>query len=325
MKKLFVFFLFLLVSTGASADKWLTFWTKSTAYGNIDIYYNDRYVGTITRAYSSSPSCGAPGCVTVIVQGSGNTWYAEAEDGSKWTSSRATIREDCTRLQLYGAPNYTRPSGSSSSSGYSSGGSGGGTDWLAGAGVGILGVALVVAYVGMSNDVYVNKTESELYNGFSLGLKQALDPHIDVEYGFSFWTMKPGFLTPSFLRTDPYPFMQSLSSDASAWSMDLASVYNFLEKDRYRSTVVSVNPYVGFGASGIFYTAASTYNSYSYDSEREAFAFGGIAGLSIDFGERFKIHIRYRLMHCFERDFLPVNQIELGLSLKYQKGFFFGL
>jgi hypothetical protein len=310
MKKILVLSLYLLFSLGAFAGSWVTFWTQNKKYGKIDVYYNDQYAGTITHAYTSPPSCGAPGCVTVWVEGSGNTWYAEAEDGSRWTSSRVTLSGECTRMRLYGSPNYKSPSsttssssGSSSSSGYSGSGYNPDTD-AALAAVAVAATAVVLFAV--SNEMYLSKAESKLYNGYTFGLKQTTNPYIDVEYGGSIYTQKPGFLTSRFLKTDPLPFARN---DKRIWSLDFAAVYNF--RNKWYGDGPGINPYIGFGVSGLFYPW------YGDSKSRAAFILGGIAGLSLGCSENFKIHLRYRRQHAFERDFLPVNQIEMGFSLKY--------
>jgi hypothetical protein len=123
MKKLVFLFLLTVLSVAGMAQSSLMFWTANTAYGNIRVYVNDRYVGTITHAYRSAPDCGARGCVTVTIRGQHNTWRAEAEDGSRWSSERASLRKGCNRLRLYGTANYHAPQAVSTPSGSSSGNS----------------------------------------------------------------------------------------------------------------------------------------------------------------------------------------------------------
>ena len=77
----------------------VVFWTNQKTQGSIRIYVNNRYVGKITRSYSSAPSCGAAGCVTVTLSGKGNSWYGKAEDGTIWTSSRTSLVAGCTDVR----------------------------------------------------------------------------------------------------------------------------------------------------------------------------------------------------------------------------------
>lgn len=99
------------------------FWTNQKTNGPISIYFNGRYVGQITKRYSSPPECGASGCVTIIVQGKNNTWYGIASNGVKWYSQKATLRQGCNKIRLYSSGtarhqsnNRTAPSQKSQSS-----------------------------------------------------------------------------------------------------------------------------------------------------------------------------------------------------------------
>ncbi|SCY93364.1 hypothetical protein [Flavobacterium caeni] len=85
---------------GGGGDSQIVFWTATSQYGQIDIYVNGSFRGTITNTYSGAPSCGAGGCVTVTISGTGNTWYATAGNHT-WNSSALTLTSACTTMQLY--------------------------------------------------------------------------------------------------------------------------------------------------------------------------------------------------------------------------------
>lgn len=111
-----------------SAPKEVLLWTNQSLHGPISIYYNGQYVGQITKRYSSAPGCGASGCVTITVTGTGNSWYGVSSDGTKWYSKSTTLVAECTKVRLYssGPPSQSRrPAGSSSSTRNVSSGSGG--------------------------------------------------------------------------------------------------------------------------------------------------------------------------------------------------------
>lgn len=87
---------------GGSTDNTskVLFWTNQTQYGQIDIYVNNAFKGTITNSYSSAPNCGAAGCVTVAVSGNNNTWEAKSRIGNyRWTGSYS-LQAGCNTLLL---------------------------------------------------------------------------------------------------------------------------------------------------------------------------------------------------------------------------------
>lgn len=105
----------MLAALPLSAQSTITLWTNQTFHGEIRIYYNNAYVGSITKAYSSAPSCGAPGCVTITVKGTNNTFYGVGDDGAKWYSDKRSLSNGCTRIRLYSSHRVS----SKSSSGHS--------------------------------------------------------------------------------------------------------------------------------------------------------------------------------------------------------------
>lgn len=84
---------------GTNTPTQVVFWTRSTQYGTISVYLNNGYIGTITKAYSSAPSCGTSGCVTATITATNNTWYARNSAGRQWTGTY-TLKPGCTTLVL---------------------------------------------------------------------------------------------------------------------------------------------------------------------------------------------------------------------------------
>ncbi len=97
-------------------------WASSLKNGHIAVYFNNRYVGTITRSYSSRPSCGAAGCVTVTVTQKSNSFYGVSSDGTRWNSEKATLRPGCNRIRLYSTGKSKNSNSSSSNRNSSSSG-----------------------------------------------------------------------------------------------------------------------------------------------------------------------------------------------------------
>ncbi|MEG2612840.1 MAG: outer membrane beta-barrel protein, partial [Alistipes sp.] len=112
--------------SGAYAQSYVTFWTNEASCGPLDVYFNDSYVGQITKRYSSTPDCHATGCVTVRARYKYNSYVVRAEDGSEWTEDNLYVdgSKECTRIRLWGhtAQNSSSSDGDSSSSGDSNAG-----------------------------------------------------------------------------------------------------------------------------------------------------------------------------------------------------------
>lgn len=298
------FYMLLFFITGISAvysQSTVTFWTDQKGFGEIKIYYNGSYAGTITRYYSSAPTCGAAGCVSVSVYGTDNTWSAKAEDGSEWTSSKVTLTSSCTTIRLYGTPRTTtstrddptkepRPEI---------------PDLFAVAAVAAVAIVAIVA-VAASTDAYFHKAESSLYNGYNFGFKNSMNRHIDVEYGAGFYNQGSGLMDITALKS---AYIGNFY-DKTLWTLDFNVVYNLFYR-KYDEPVV--NPYFGFGLSSFF------------NDENARTGFGCIAGFSVGLGnsKRVKLHARYKYLRNFQHDFTLINQFEVGISIKYQDGFFF--
>lgn len=117
MKRFVIIMAMALMSLCAFADNYerssdepvyVTFWTNQNLTGRIAVYYNDDFVGYITKYYSGRPACGAAGCVTIQVRGTGNIWKAVGEDGTVWNSERVTLQPGCNTVRLYKSSSSTR-------------------------------------------------------------------------------------------------------------------------------------------------------------------------------------------------------------------------
>ena len=164
---------FVLLSFNALAQVDVVLWTNQNLHGYIRVYYNDRYVGSITKYYSSPPSPGAPGCVTITVQGKGNTFYGEAQDGTRWYSKPMQLHGSYYTICLK-AGNNSRSSSSSSS--YSSSRSSshydygyGGADLLLVMGLAVVGVGLYIAGAQSTWDSETRRLDIGVNAGFKSG------------------------------------------------------------------------------------------------------------------------------------------------------------
>jgi hypothetical protein len=314
MKKLVFLFLLTALSIVGMAQSRLMFWTANKDYGNIKIYVNNRYEGTITHAYRSAPDCGAYGCVTVVIRGQHNTWHAEGEDGSRWSSERASLRKGCNRLRLYGSANYHAPQATSSSSGNASGSSSGSPsgnvftdtddETAMAMAYGMVFVAALAAPVGLlfaATDIYGHWATSQNYTGYTFGLKNAISLHTDFELGGGIYQPKADYKTPSgFFKTD-YPHDRR----PSTWAIDLNILHNILPRR------MAVNPYLGIATSGLI-TADGGYG------------IGGMAGISAGlWRNRIQLHARYKWVKNFAAENVLANQLEFGMSIRYKYGWSF--
>lgn len=100
----------------------VVFWTNTVSQGPIKVYLNGRYAGTITKAYSSTPRCGAYGCVTVEVGGMNNKWYGVSSDGKRWTGHKGLVAGHCNAVRLYSTGTRSDASGAGASSDLSASG-----------------------------------------------------------------------------------------------------------------------------------------------------------------------------------------------------------
>jgi len=88
-----------IVSNSSGGDYVVTFWTQSDK--EIMVYVEGDHIGTITRSYTSSPSCYSDGCVTYESSTPDVTYYAESTDGSsRWSEKTRTFIEGCNKLHL---------------------------------------------------------------------------------------------------------------------------------------------------------------------------------------------------------------------------------
>ena len=78
------------------------FWTDwDYGVGNISVYVEGTYVGQITSYYSSStPDCGASGCVT-ITREPGYYSFTASATGASWDWGVTIYANDCSTMRLY--------------------------------------------------------------------------------------------------------------------------------------------------------------------------------------------------------------------------------
>jgi len=91
-------------TTSTTAPYVLTFWSKGTCgCGNLEIWVNGYYQGTINQSYVSAPSCGATGCVTVGFTTTGYLSYAaySTTTGAKVAEETLTISKACDTYFIY--------------------------------------------------------------------------------------------------------------------------------------------------------------------------------------------------------------------------------
>ncbi|MDL2262035.1 hypothetical protein LJC11_00855 [Bacteroidales bacterium OttesenSCG-928-I21] len=290
----------------------LIIWCSDPNFGRIKVNVNGTYSGDITSFYNSTPSCGAAGCVTVSISGSGRTIIrAFGNDGTEFYKEINSLSANkCNSLRLTGTPKKTTSSStsetkSSSSSSFDDYASSvletnpTSVDPTADAIIALAaltGIGLAFA----SNEIYVNYIEGiSNYYGFSFGLSNSVNSHINVEYGAS--RIKEGKLWG-----EGYEFPQKL------WIADINFAYNFFarKRDDYHMTIYEplVNPYMGVTSSLIC-------------KENPQLGFGFFVGLSV--GKRLRGHIRYKWMKDFANNLILYNQIEVGLSVTYKYGWKF--
>lgn len=79
---------------------YITFFSTNYYLGNIDIYINNTYKGTINMWYSYTPACGSVGCVTYRVWGP-FTWYAVRRSDGYIYNRSITYYPGCNTYYFY--------------------------------------------------------------------------------------------------------------------------------------------------------------------------------------------------------------------------------
>jgi hypothetical protein len=77
-------------TTGGTTTNYALFYTNNGTYGNINIYINNQYQGTLSGYYTSGqPTCSSYNdAVRVAISGTNNTWYAQTTSGTtRWPAS----------------------------------------------------------------------------------------------------------------------------------------------------------------------------------------------------------------------------------------------
>lgn len=293
LKTLLCMVLLSLISTELLAERMVTFWTSERRLGKIQIWVNGFKAGTITKTYKQAPGPDAEGCVTVTLPDrDDNKWSATSANGSVWKD--AVINPDTTHYTLRLS---TRSQGEKTK-----------LHDVAWQRPGI-GMAMAVGIVplsvlGLTNDLYVMKSMSHGYGGYSFGLRNTLDPHIDIEVGASVVKGGKGWRTPFMDGTLDF------DRRVNTWAIDINALYNIFDKCGNLNCGRLVNPYFGF--------AFSTLIDRNIDHKS---AFGGIVGISI--GRGLKFHLRYKNMNNFTSGDKVFNQLEAGLSFRIQRRTFF--
>lgn len=80
------------------------FWTDADyGHGYISCYVEGSYVGQITSFYGAyDPDCWDSGCATFTRDPGTYDFYAEADDGTWWSSTITIYSGNCSKMRLYG-------------------------------------------------------------------------------------------------------------------------------------------------------------------------------------------------------------------------------
>ena len=318
MKRLFkilslVIVLFLLC--GNSVSQTVIFWTSNVDALPIKVYMNGRYIGSITKAYRSAPSCYTSGCVTVEPSNKSNTWRAESKSIGAETSGNYQLSSGCNSLQLFangrklsGNPYQSSSSHNDSDQTNSNRGSTS-PNAAAGAGMAVVALAVVAAEFLLNSDLYVTGTLSSQYGGLEFGFRNNWNKHICLEQ-IVVWRYEINPPIPHFLNTDSYrqnsffDYQNGYSHRRrSNWGCNFRFLYNFFDRDyTFRNTDFMLNPYIGFGCDYMQYDGFFT-------SAMAGFTFGS---------RRVKMDCRYTFGYDFRYQNVVVNQLQLGLIVSYQ-------
>ncbi len=134
-KRVFIIVAILLsaLSFNVKAQTEVVLWTNQNLHGYIKVYHNNHYVGQITKYSSSAPKPHTSGFVTLTISGSNNTFYAEAQDGTRWYSEKMTLHSgNYYTIRLYSSSSSSKSTSSSTSS--SSSGASGTKNYSSGSG-----------------------------------------------------------------------------------------------------------------------------------------------------------------------------------------------
>lgn len=77
----------------------VTFWSDFQG-SPIAVYVNGSYDGSITKIFSSPPSCGTGGCVTVKFSTTGTFSYTATDGDYTWSGS-STVSSSCKTILLH--------------------------------------------------------------------------------------------------------------------------------------------------------------------------------------------------------------------------------
>jgi hypothetical protein len=69
------------VNRKANVTTQVVFWSDNPSYGNIQVYVEGVYAGSIKQFYNAVPACFASGCVTAQNVGPNSQFSAKTDDG----------------------------------------------------------------------------------------------------------------------------------------------------------------------------------------------------------------------------------------------------
>jgi hypothetical protein len=176
----------------------------------------------------------------------------------------------------------------------------------------VAAVAVGTAYV--ANDVYGNWVVSPSYSGYNVGLKNAVNHHLDFEVGVGVYKARNTDRESSGIFRVDYPY----ANRSTNTTFDVNTVYNFLGRAReFGGGSFTFSPYVGLGFSVM-------------TDDDDYFGVGGIVGFSAGVWQnRVQLHARYKWITDYEHTnsaddpFRLASQFEIGLSVKYKYGWGF--
>lgn len=85
-------------SSSGGSSYTLTFWSNFQGTP-ISVYIGGSYAGSITQYYSSTPSCGATGCVTKEYSGPTSVSYTAEDDDHNWDGT-VSVTAGCNKMCL---------------------------------------------------------------------------------------------------------------------------------------------------------------------------------------------------------------------------------
>ncbi len=93
-----------LLGNDSPADGKMMFWSDFSG-APIDVYIDNKYEGTIGQYFSTTPDCGADGCVTVTLTTGTYHFHGEEQKGpgstgQTWDKDISVVANSCGALEL---------------------------------------------------------------------------------------------------------------------------------------------------------------------------------------------------------------------------------